>query len=84
MDTLLILGFAAGTLTSLAALPQLIKSLKTKRTKDLSLGMFSVLTVGLILWILYALFTKDVPLVLANIVTLIITVSILFLKIKYK
>jgi len=58
--------------------------LKTKRTKDLSLGMFSVLTVGLILWILYALFTKDVPLVLANIVTLIITVSILFLKIKYK
>ena len=84
MDWILILGFTAGILTAFASLPQLIKSIKTKHTKDLSLGMFITLSMGIFLWIIYAFLTKDVTLVIANIVTITIILYILILKIKYK
>ena len=58
--------------------------IKTKHTKDLSLGMFITLSMGIFLWIIYAFLTKDVPLVIANIVTITIILYILILKIKYK
>jgi len=84
MEPILFLGLVAGALTSLAPLPQLIKSIKTKETKDLSLVMFSAITVGVALWVIYAFFTKDVPLIIANIITLAITAPVLILKIRYK
>ena len=84
MNPILILGLTAGTLSSLAGLPQLIKSVKTKSTKDLSLGMFSVLTAGAVLWLIYGIAIKDIPLISANAVSLSISISILILKLKYK
>jgi len=84
MDFILVLGLVAATLTTAAGLPQLLKSLKTKHTKDLSVGMFSVLTVGVGMWLIYGILVMDIPLIAANSITFIITASILALKLKYK
>ena len=84
MDFILALGLTAAALSSFTTLPQLIKSIKTKSTTDLSLGMFCLLTTGAVLWLIYGVVRKDVPLISANIITLMISVPILILKLKYK
>ena len=84
MDFILALGLTAAALSSFTTLPQLIKSIKTKSTTDLSLGMFCLLTTGAVLWLIYGVVRKDVPLISANIITLMIAVPILILKLKYK
>ena len=84
MDWLLTLGLIAAALTSLAGFPQLIKSIKTKSTKDISLGMFVALVVGIVFWLVYGFAVKDVPIIAANLVALVINLSILVLKLKYK
>ena len=77
------IGILAGTLTTISVLPQVIKSWKTKKTNDISTLMYVLLTTGIILWIIYGVLTNDLPITLANSVTLILVSSILFLKIKY-
>jgi len=84
MNYTTILGLVAAGLTTSSFLPQAIKAIKTKHTKDLSLGMYSVLTFGLVLWLVYGFMVKDLPIILSNCVTLTLTLTILFLKIKYK
>ncbi|MBI2628226.1 MAG: SemiSWEET transporter [Candidatus Niyogibacteria bacterium] len=84
MEMITLLGLAAATCTTISFLPQAIKTIKTKQTKDLSLGMYTVLTVGIFLWFLYGILIKDLPVILANGITLIFTAIILFLIIKYK
>lgn len=83
MNPVTILGLTAATCTTAAFLPQAIKAIKTKHTKDLSLGMYSIFVVGIFLWLLYGIFTKDLPIIAANIVSLIFSGVILGLKIKY-
>ncbi len=75
------LGFAAATLTTLAFLPQVIKSWKRRAVDDLSLGMLVALNVGIVLWIGYGLAIAAFPLVFANVVTLVFTAILLGLKI---
>ncbi|MDR4501418.1 MAG: SemiSWEET transporter [Nitrospirales bacterium] len=79
-----LLGLAAGTLTTLAFLPQLIKTWRTRSADDVSLGMLLTLCSGIILWIIYGLSIHDLPLILANGVTFILAFMILCLKIRYK
>ncbi len=79
-----LLGLTAATLTTLAFLPQVIKSWRSRETRDVSLGMFAVLTVGIILWLIYGLLIGDLPLVVANGVTLVLAVTMLYLKLRYK
>ena len=79
-----LLGLVAAICTTVSFLPQAIKIIKTKQIKDLSLGMYTVLTTGIFLWFLYGLMIKDLPVILANGITLIFTATILFLIIKYK
>ena len=59
MDYVTFIGFLAGALTTLAYLPQVFKAWKTKRTKDVSLGMFSILTIGILLWLVYGIFLNS-------------------------
>jgi MtN3 and saliva related transmembrane protein len=80
MDVVTIMGYVAGTCTTSAFLPQAIKIVKTKHTKDISLMMYSVLTTGVSLWCVYALINQDWPLALANAVTLFLAGWILLLK----
>lgn len=78
-----ILGLTAGSLTTIAFLPQLIQTWKSKSAKDISLGMFLLFTGGIILWLIYGIFMKDMPIILANSLTLVLASMILFFKIKY-
>ena len=77
------LGLAAGALTTVAFLPQLLKTWRSKSARDISLGMFVLFTVGVALWLVYGLFTGAVPVIAANTVTLILALTILTLKLRY-
>ncbi|MEM3373948.1 MAG: SemiSWEET transporter [Candidatus Woesearchaeota archaeon] len=78
------IGLIAASLTSFAGLPQLLKILKTKHTKDLSLEMYTMMFIGVLLWLVYGILKKDLALILANLVSGIIVGLIWVLKIKYK
>jgi len=84
MDSITFLGYIAGALTTFAFLPQLIKAIKTKSTKDISLLMFVVICTGISLWLIYGILIDSLPIILANMVTLIIAGAILLLKIRFK
>ncbi len=84
MNLTTILGLVAATCTTISFLPQLIKIIKTKHAKDLSIGMYLVLTTGVFLWFAYGILVKDIPIILANAITLIFIATILFHIIKYK
>ena len=78
-----IIGLAAGTLTTIAFLPQVIKTWQSKSAKDISLGMFSTFCTGVFLWIVYGLSIGDLPILIANIVTFVLAFTILVFKFKY-
>lgn len=78
------LGLTAGVLTTIAYLPQLIKTWKTKSANDLSWSMLIVLCIGIILWLIYGVIEQDLPLIFANVVTFIFALIILILKIRYQ
>ena len=79
-----ILGWIAGTLTTIAFFPQLLKTWTTKSAKDVSLVMMVTFCIGVFLWLLYGLAIKAMPVVVTNSVTLILALLILILKIRYK
>ena len=78
------LGLIAGVLTTIAYLPQLIKTWQTKSAHDLSWSMLIVLCAGIVLWLVYGFYIQNIPIIAANIVTFVFTSMILVLKIKYK
>jgi len=78
-----IIGLAAGTLTTIAFLPQVIKTWQSKSAKDISLGMFSTFCTGVFLWIVYGFKIGDLPILLANIITFILAFTILIFKFRY-
>ena len=78
------LGLVAGTLTTLSFLPRLIKAWKSRSTHDISVGMFSLLATGIVLWIVYGVVTHDVPVILANSISLLLVGTILVLKLRYR
>ena len=84
MNIISLLGFCAATLTTIGFVPQFIKAVKTKQTKDISLWMYIILITGIILWLLYGIFKNDWPIIIANVVTLLLAIPILVLKIIFK
>ena len=78
------LGLVAGVLTTIAYLPQLIKTWQSKSADDLSWRMLIILCIGIILWLVYGFSVHDIPIVAANIVTFVLASVILILKIRYK
>jgi MtN3 and saliva related transmembrane protein len=83
MDTITIIGLVAGTLTTIAFVPQLTKTWKSKSAQDISLGMFLLFCSGVLLWLIYGVLIDALPVILANTVTLILSGAILILKLKY-
>ena len=83
MDLVTAVGFLAGTLTTLAFLPQLTKTWKSKSARDVSLGMLLSFTSGVLLWLIYGLLIQAPPLIAANTVTLLLASAIVVLKIRY-
>jgi MtN3 and saliva related transmembrane protein len=79
-----VLGLLAGTFTTISFLPQVIKIWRSKSAKDISLAMFSIFSIGVFLWLIYGLFIDSLPVIIANFVTLILALTILVFKFKYK
>lgn len=77
------IGFIAGTLTSVAAIPQVIKTMQSRHVRDISLLQPVLLAVGVLLWMIYGILISDVPLILANITPLICNVLLAGMKIQY-
>ncbi len=79
-----IIGLAAGIFTATSLLPQLIKTIKEKEAKSLSIGMMLALIAGLSLWIYYGIMKKDIPIIATNIFSVLVNVALLYFSIKYK
>jgi MtN3 and saliva related transmembrane protein len=75
-----LVGSVAATLTTLAFLPQVIKTLKTRRTRDISTAMWSLFCAGVALWLVYGLLLGAWPLIIANSLTLLLAGTVLTLK----
>ena len=78
------IGFFAAFCTTFAFFPQAVKVWKSKSTKDISLYMFIIFTMGVFSWLIYGITISDLPIILANAVTLALSVFILIYKLKYK
>ena len=83
MDGTMMLGLAAGTLTTAAFVPQLVKAWRSKSTSDLSWGMLITFSTGVLLWLIYGVWIDSLPVILANAITLLLQAGIVSLKIKY-
>jgi len=79
-----IIGIIAGTLTTIAFLPQVIKIYKMKDAKELSMTTFFIFSAGVLFWLVYGILVSELPIILANGVTLILAISIIAMKLKYR
>lgn len=76
-------GFVAAFCTTTAFVPQLLRVIKLRSARDISLGTFSMFSVGVLLWLIYGVFVGSKPVIASNAVTLVLSLGILTLKIKY-
>ncbi|MEO1625634.1 MAG: SemiSWEET transporter [Bacteroidota bacterium] len=77
------MGLFAGVLTTIAFVPQVYQTWKSKSAKDLSLGMLLILIAGLILWLIYGLFLNAMSIIFTNSAVLVLASILLFFKFKY-
>ena len=82
-DKVELFGYIAAILTTLAFLPQLIKTLKTKKAEDVSLITLIMFLTGLLSWIIYGYKISSTPILIANIITFILNLLILIFKITF-
>ena len=78
-----IVGFIAAIFTTFAFVPQVIKVWRTRSTADISLGMYSLFTLGVAFWLAYGILLNAWPIILANIVTLLLAGAVLVMKVKF-
>lgn len=83
IDYISYIGFVAGILTIISLLPQIIKSWKTKSTKDISLLRYILYTSGLFLWFVYGFLRPDLPIAAMSMIGTILALSVVYLKLKY-
>lgn len=79
-----VIGIAAGILTSIAMVPQLVKVIKEKNVEDISGLMLGVLISGLILWIWYGIMKGELPIILSNSFAVLVNLILAFCLIKFK
>ena len=78
-----LIGLAAAFCTTIAFLPQVLKTWRTRSTKDISLAMFLVFTTGIFLWLVYGIIIRDAPLIAANGITFVLSGTILYFKLRH-
>jgi MtN3 and saliva related transmembrane protein len=84
MDFVTLLGLLAGTCTTIAFVPQLLKTWKTRSAGDISMIMLVTFSTGLLLWLIYGVLIQSLPVMLANGVTLILSSVILYFKVRFE
>ncbi|MEW6444934.1 MAG: SemiSWEET transporter [Pseudomonadota bacterium] len=78
-----LIGSVAATLTTIAFVPQAIKTWRSRHARDLSLSMFLIFTLGVVFWLAYGLLIGAWPIIIANTITTALSGSILFFKLRY-
>jgi MtN3 and saliva related transmembrane protein len=78
------IGYIAACLSTASFIPQAVMTWKRKRAEGVSLGMYVILTLGLMLWLAYGLMMGAWPVIISNLVTLGLTIFIMTMKIVYK
>ena len=78
------LGLIAATCTTASFFPQAIQVYQTKNTRDLSLLTYTILTIGILLWLIYGILISDTPLIIANGISFLLSFFIVVMKIRYK
>ena len=81
IDITTLLGTMAGTLTTIAFIPQALKTWRSRSAKDISLGMFVLFSTGVLLWLVYGIALGEWPIIIANAITLALALMILALKV---
>jgi MtN3 and saliva related transmembrane protein len=84
MTAITFIGLLAGACTTVAFVPQVIKTWKTHSARDLSFGMYLIFCIGTALWLTYGLLISDLPIILANAVTFLLALIILYFKVFSK
>jgi len=77
------IGFIAAICTTVAFVPQALKIYKSKTARDISLPMWLIFSFGVFLWLIYGILILSLPIIIANLVTLLLSLFILFFKVKY-
>ena len=77
MTGITLLGLAAAACTTASFIPQVVKAWRSGSPADLSLGMYVLITLGIGLWLVYGLLVRDLPIIAANAVTLVLVASLL-------
>jgi MtN3 and saliva related transmembrane protein len=83
-NLVLIIGIAAGVLTAVSMLPQVFKTLKTKKAENVSPVMLILLICGVGLWIFYGILKDDLPIIFTNAFSVLVNICMLFLRWKYR
>lgn len=78
-----IVGCVAGLLCTISFLPQVIKIYTSKRTEDISLATFAILSTGVLLWLVYGIMVEDLPIIVTNAVVLVLSLAIVVMKVRY-
>ncbi len=84
MDSIVIVGYIAGALTTISFVPQMIKAWRMRETRDLSLAMLVLFGIGILLWTIYGFWVDSLPIIVANVTTFVLILVLLGLKFRYK
>jgi MtN3 and saliva related transmembrane protein len=84
MDTITLIGFLAGGLTTASFLPQVVKTARSRSARDLSGSMLLAFLVGLALWTLYGVQVGSLPIIAANTITMGLVAAILGMKVRFR
>ena len=82
MDTQIV-GYIAAALTTISFVPQVLQVWRSKHTKDISLGMYSIFTIGVAFWLIYGILLVSWPIIIANSITILLAGFVLGMKLKY-
>lgn len=83
MDTITLIGIVAGICTTIAVVPQIVRTWKTKKVMDVSIAMFIVLIAGVGLWTLYGILKTDWPIIITNGISVMLNLCMLYFIITY-
>ena len=83
MQAIDLIGYLAAGLTTASFVPQAWHTFKTRDVRGISLGMYSLFTAGIALWLVYGLLLGAWPIVVANVITLVLAAAILLMKLRF-
>jgi MtN3 and saliva related transmembrane protein len=78
------IGLISGALTTIAFVPQVMRTWRTRSAADLSLGMLVTFTTGVLGWLVYGLLSHQLPVILSNVVMLVLSGVLLALKVRFR